>query len=78
VTVARKRVVWLFVLLLTNTVTGTIIKSQEDILEKLSHWQFIPLLVGTGGNVGAQSSTVVIRGMNTDEIRRWVHSGNWA
>jgi magnesium transporter len=70
VTVARKRVVWLFVLLLTNTVTGTIIKSQEDILEKVvTLAAFIPLLVGTGGNVGAQSSTVVIRGMNTDEIR---------
>ena len=69
-TVARKRVVWLFVLLLTNTVTGTIIKSQEDILQKVvTLTAFIPLLVGTGGNVGAQSSTVVIRGMNTDEIR---------
>ena len=69
-TVARKRVVWLFVLLLTNTVTGTIIKSQEDILQKVvTLAAFIPLLVGTGGNVGAQSSTVVIRGMNTDEIR---------
>jgi len=69
-TVARKRVVWLFVLLLTNTVTGTIIKGQEDILAKVvSLAAFIPLLVGTGGNVGAQSSTVVIRGMNTDEIR---------
>lgn len=69
-TVARKRVVWLFVLLVTNTVTGTIIKSQEDILEKVvTLAAFIPLLVGTGGNVGAQSSTVVIRGMNTDEIR---------
>lgn len=30
---------------------------------------FMPLVTGTGGNVGAQSSTVVIRGMNTDEIR---------
>jgi magnesium transporter len=69
-TVARKRVVWLFVLLLTNTVTGTIIKGQEDILAKVvTLAAFIPLLVGTGGNVGAQSSTVVIRGMNTDEIR---------
>lgn len=57
-------------LLVTNTVTGTIIKSQEDILEKVvTLAAFIPLLVGTGGNVGAQSSTVVIRGMNTDEIR---------
>ncbi|YAF94756.1 MAG: magnesium transporter [Nodularia sp. CChRGM 3473] len=68
--VARKRVVWLFVLLITNTVTGTIIKSQEDILTRVVVLTaFIPLLTGTGGNVGAQSSTVVIRGMNTDEIR---------
>ncbi len=69
-TVARKRVVWLLVLLLTNTVTGTIIKSQENLLQQVvSLAAFIPLLTGTGGNVGAQSSTVVIRGMNTDEIR---------
>ncbi|MBW4686125.1 MAG: magnesium transporter [Komarekiella atlantica HA4396-MV6] len=68
--VARKRVVWLLVLLITNTITGTIIKSQEDILAKVVVLTaFIPLLTGTGGNVGAQSSTVVIRGMNTDEIR---------
>ncbi|MFN6564627.1 MAG: magnesium transporter [Nostoc sp. ChiSLP01] len=68
--VARKRVLWLLVLLLTNTVTGTIIKSQEDILARVvALTAFIPLLTGTGGNVGAQSSTVVIRGMNTDEIR---------
>lgn len=68
-TVARKRVVWLFVLLITNTVTGTIIKSQEDILSKVvTLAAFIPLLTGTGGNVGAQSSTVVIRGLNTEEV----------
>ncbi len=68
--IARKRVVWLLVLLVTNTITGTIIKSQEDILTKVvTLTAFIPLLTGTGGNVGAQSSTVVIRGMNTDEIR---------
>ncbi|AFZ30805.1 magnesium transporter [Gloeocapsa sp. PCC 7428] len=70
ITVARKRVVWLFVLLLTNTVTGTIIRSEEEILQKVvTLAAFIPLLTGTGGNVGAQSSTVVIRGMNTDEIK---------
>ncbi|MDJ0675204.1 MAG: magnesium transporter [Calothrix sp. MO_167.B42] len=68
--VARKRVVWLLVLLVTNTITGTIIKSEEGILQKfVTLAAFIPLLTGTGGNVGAQSSTVVIRGMNTDEIR---------
>jgi magnesium transporter len=68
-TAARRRVVWLFVLLLTNSVTGSIITAQEDILQKVvALAAFIPLLTGTGGNVGAQSSTVVIRGMNTDEI----------
>lgn len=69
-TVARRRVVWLFVLLITNTATSAVIRSQEDVLEKVvALTAFIPLLIGTGGNVGAQSSTVVIRGLNTDEIR---------
>jgi magnesium transporter len=68
-TVARRRVVWLFVLLITNTATSAVIRSQEDVLEKVvALTAFIPLLIGTGGNVGAQSSTVVIRGLNTDEI----------
>lgn len=70
ITVARKRVVWLLVLLLTNSVTGAILKTQQDLLQQVVALSFfIPLLTGTGGNVGAQSSTVVIRGMNTDEIR---------
>ena len=68
-TVARKRVVWLFILLLTNSITASIINSQEDILQQVvALAAFIPLLTGTGGNVGAQSSTVVIRGLNTEEI----------
>lgn len=70
VTVARRRVVWLFVLLITNTATSAVIRSQQDILQQVvALAAFIPLLIGTGGNVGAQSSTVVIRGLNTDEIR---------
>ncbi|WP_315874674.1 magnesium transporter [Thermocoleostomius sinensis] len=70
-TVARRRVVWLFVLLITNTVTSAVIRSQEDVLQQVvALAAFIPLLIGTGGNVGAQSSTVVIRGLNTDEIGR--------
>ncbi|HAC62622.1 MAG TPA: magnesium transporter [Cyanothece sp. UBA12306] len=68
-TVARKRVVWLLVLLLTNTATTTIIKSQVTLLQQMAILTaFIPLLTGTGGNVGAQSSTVVIRGLNTQEL----------
>ncbi len=68
--VARKRVVWLSVLLVTNTVTAAVISSQEEVLTKFVVLAaFIPLLIGSGGNVGAQSSTVVIRGLNTDELR---------
>jgi len=69
-TVARKRVVWLSVLLVTNTFTTAVIRSQQSILEQVVVLAaFIPLLIGTGGNVGAQSSTVVIRGLNTDAIQ---------
>ncbi len=69
-TIARRRVMWLLILLLTNSVTGAILKMQQDLIEQVVALSFfIPLLTGTGGNVGAQSSTVVIRGMNTDEIR---------
>ena len=68
--VARKRVVWLSVLLVTNTVTAAVIKSQDDVLKAVvALTAFIPLLIGSGGNVGAQSSTVVIRGLNTDELK---------
>jgi magnesium transporter len=68
-TVARKRVVWLLVLLVTNTATSAVIKGQEDLLQQVVILTaFIPLLIGAGGNVGAQSSTVVIRGLNTDEV----------
>lgn len=70
-TVARRRVVWLFVLLITNTVTSAVIRSQQEVLQQVvALAAFIPLLIGTGGNVGAQSSTVVIRGLNTDEINK--------
>ncbi len=69
-TVARRRVVWLFVLLITNTGTSAVISNHQDVLKQVvALTAFIPLLIGTGGNVGAQSSTVVIRGLNTDSIR---------
>jgi magnesium transporter len=69
-TVARRRVVWLFVLLITNTGTISVIQSQEALIEQVvALAAFIPLLIDTGGNVGAQSSTVVIRGLNTEEVK---------
>jgi magnesium transporter len=69
-TVARRRVVWLLVLLLANSGTAAVIASMDDVLHKVVVLAaFIPLLIGTGGNVGAQSSTVVIRGLSTQRIQ---------
>ena len=67
--VVRRRAPWLFLLILVNFVTGSIIAAQEALLaEVVILAAFIPLLIDTGGNVGAQSSTVVIRGLATGEI----------
>ena len=69
--VVRRRGVWLLLLIVVNTVTGTIIARNEELLtgELLILAAFIPLLIGTGGNVGAQSATVVIRGLATGEVK---------
>lgn len=69
-TVARRRVVWLLVLLVANSGTAAVIASMDGVLKQVVVLAaFIPLLIGTGGNVGAQSSTVVIRGLSTQRIQ---------
>ena len=69
-TIARRRVVWLLVLLLANSGTAAVIASEDEVLKKVVVLAaFIPLLIGTGGNVGAQSSTVVIRGLSTQRLQ---------
>jgi len=68
--VVRQRGVWLLLLIVVNTVTGAIIARQQELLgEMLILAAFIPLLIDTGGNVGAQSATVVIRGLATGEVK---------
>ncbi|WP_115131528.1 magnesium transporter [Synechococcus sp. N26] len=68
-TVARRRVVWLAVLVLASFFTSEVIAANEGVLQQVVLLAaFIPLLGGTGGNVGAQSSTVVIRGLSTQSI----------
>lgn len=67
--VVKSRVVWLFLLILVNMITGSIIAGQEALLgEMVILAAFIPLLIDTGGNVGSQSATVVIRGLATGEV----------
>jgi magnesium transporter len=66
--IGRRRGVWLLMLMLANMVTGRIIFEQADF-EKLALLAvFIPLLIANGGNAGAQSATVVIRGLATGEV----------
>jgi magnesium transporter len=68
-TVVRRRVVWLLVLVLANSLTFAVIAREEEILSRVVVLAaFIPLLIDTGGNVGAQSSTVVIRGLSTQQL----------
>jgi magnesium transporter len=67
---ARNRIVWLLVLMLSATITGGIIAGFKDALAILPVLvAFIPMLMDTGGNAGAQASALVIRGMALGEIR---------
>jgi magnesium transporter len=66
---ARNRILWLLVLMLSATVTGGVISSFENSLAVLPVLvAFIPMLMDTGGNAGSQSSTLIIRGMAVGEI----------
>jgi magnesium transporter len=65
----KNRVLWLLLLMLSATVTGSIISGFEGALAGVPALiAFIPMLMGSGGNAGAQSSTMVIRGMAIEEI----------
>ncbi len=66
----RSRIPWLLLLMFTATFTGMIISAFESALAaKVVLTVFIPMLMGTGGNCGAQSSTTVIRALSLGEIK---------
>ena len=65
----RNRLPWLFVLMCSYIVTGSIIAGYEDQLSKvICLVSYMPMLMGTGGNSGAQSATLVIRGLAVGDI----------
>ena len=69
-TIARQRIVWLMVLVAMGFVSGWIMERYAFQLEAVVALVFfIPLLCDSGGNAGTQSSTVIIRGLATGEIR---------
>ena len=67
---ARKRAPWLLTLAVAFTLTVVVLNSFEQALEALPALAFfIPMLIGTGGNSGAQAATLVVRAMAVGEVR---------
>ncbi|MBK6427417.1 MAG: magnesium transporter [Blastocatellia bacterium] len=68
--VVRSRVGWLLLLFVAETATGSVLRHFEDELARVVALSFfIPLLIGTGGNTGAQTVSTIIRGIAIREIR---------
>ena len=66
---AKSRFPWLLFLMLSATISGMVLGHFETALIAMPILNtFVPMLTGTGGNCGSQSSTLVIRGLATDEI----------
>ena len=66
----KNRIPWLLLLMISSTVTSAIISHYEAALASMVILtSFIPMLMGTGGNAGSQSSVTIIRGISLDEIK---------
>jgi magnesium transporter len=67
---AKHRLPWLLILMISAAFTGGIIKRFESALQSVMVLaSFIPMLMDTGGNAGSQSSTLIIRGLALGDIR---------
>ncbi|MDD4323632.1 MAG: magnesium transporter [Eubacteriales bacterium] len=65
----RNRIVWLLILMVSAIFSGLIIQNYESTLLLYPLlFSFVPMLTATGGNVGAQSSTLIIRGMAVGDV----------
>ena len=66
----KQRIPWLLLLMISATFTGAIITRYEQALGSMVILTaFMPMLMGTGGNAGSQSSIAVIRGLSLQEIQ---------
>lgn len=69
---ARNRLPWLLILMVSASLSAGIIRHFEDVLSTVVLLAAsIPMLMDTAGNAGSQSSTLIIRGMATGEILLW-------
>ena len=69
-TIAKKRVGWLLLLFVTEMMTGTVLRYFQSELETVVALSFfIPLLIGTGGNAGSQTTSTIIRALAVGDIQ---------
>jgi len=67
--IAKKRMPWLLLLMISATLTGSVLTKFENALMACSVLlAYIPMLMGTGGNAGGQTSVTIIRGLSLNEI----------
>ncbi len=67
---AKQRIVWLLLLVIVGFVSGYIMQLKESVLHSvIALTFFLPLLNGSAGNAGTQSSTIIIRGLATGQIK---------
>ena len=70
VDLAKHRLPWLLILMISGIFTGRIMGRYEDVLSSVVILAtFIPMLMDTGGNSGSQSSTLIIRGLAVGDIK---------
>jgi len=66
----RKRVLWLLALFAAEAYTGSVLRAYEDELSAVVALAFfIPLLIGTGGNTGSQTVTMLVRAIAVGEVQ---------
>jgi magnesium transporter len=69
--VTRKRIGWLLLLFLTETLTGSVLRHFEHELQAaVTLAFFVPLLIGTGGNAGSQTTSTIIRALAVGDLDR--------
>lgn len=70
----RKRIVWLFALVIMNVLSGAAIAAFEDTIEAVVALVFfLPLLIASSGNAGSQSATLMVRALATGDV----HASDW-
>lgn len=66
----KSRIIWLFSLIFVNLFSGAVISEYENVIQKVvSLVMFLPLLIGSGGNAGSQTATLMIRSLALGEVK---------